>query len=435
MREEPDPDLRPSSPVERAMVARGWADVDLAERSGTQGTARAMSARLAAEKARALAWYDPPVADMVGPRMRAMYEGEANVTRYRKTVDYLKHGEVVYEVGIGRGFLATTMMRGAGLRGYRGVDLVARNVTATRAMLQANGLAEQADVREQDLYDLTRADVEEIGATLLVCCEVIEHTPDPELALRTLAQALPEGTDLLWSVPLLGRLEKVWGHTAIFGAARLQRMMADAGLIAHHVETVANTWVFVLASRTPDPSPRADSAVAGVTAPALIDLVESPVRSVTNIPPGSLERAASRWTHRVEAADVAGPPDGALRVRARGTAGGERSSYAGVAFTCPPDVVGARVEVTVPVPERMRSLHVEFRRDGQRTGRWNWDYARSSPVASEKTTFVVRPGPRGVHMRLAEGDSVGADTVEVFARAADTDGLIDFTLERWGWVR
>ncbi len=102
-----------------------------------------------------------------------------------------------------------------------------------------------------DLYDLTRDRLDELGATFVICCEVLEHVPDAEKALKVLADALPDGAELLFSVPLHGRLEGVWGHVSVFDAARLKQMLDGAGLYAHHVEPLANTWSLVVASRAP----------------------------------------------------------------------------------------------------------------------------------------------------------------------------------------
>ena len=95
--------------------------------------------------------------------------------------------------------LAQEGQRGAGLQflGNRlGIELEQRWVDATHTMLATNGLADRSSVDLGNLYDLTRADVEATGASLVVCCEVVEHVPDPDEAVRTLARALPEGTDL-----------------------------------------------------------------------------------------------------------------------------------------------------------------------------------------------------------------------------------------------
>lgn len=427
--------LLPDSFVERAMVARGWAEIDAAERLGVAGTERELRARYAPDRARAQEWFEAPGFAL----HREGYESATNVVRYRKTCDYLNEGESVYEVGIGKGFLALMMMREGKLGGYRGVDLVESNVRDTTHVLRENGFGDRANVGVQDLYDLTREDVDRAGATLLVCCEVIEHVPDPEGALRALADALPEGTDLLWSVPLLGRLEGIWGHTAIFGARRVQEMLTGAGLVAHHVEVVENQWAFVLSSRSARPSPRAEAAVRAITAPRVEDLVEPPARSVTNVAPSALERLDPSWTRRVDLEDVDPPEDvatahpGAICVEARPT-GTEGSRYGGVAIACPEGIRGIRVQLGVSDQERVSRLYVEFSRKGELLGRWTW---RVDTHRTKHTypTFVLRPGATGIALRRDRSTAAaeGADRVEVFMKLEDEEPA-RLTVVRWAWV-
>src|SRR3546814_1394904 len=100
------------------------------------------------------------------------------------------------EIGIGKGFLALMALKAGEIGAYRGIELVPSNVTATNETLAANGYAERATAEVGNLYDLTREMVAEHRTDLLICCEVLEHVPDPEAALKVLADALPEGTDL-----------------------------------------------------------------------------------------------------------------------------------------------------------------------------------------------------------------------------------------------
>jgi hypothetical protein len=122
------------------------------------------------------------------------------------------------------------------------------------------------------VYALERIEVAATGATVVVCCEVLEHLSDPEKALRALADALPDGADLIFSVPLYGRLEAVWGHCTVYDVARLRSMCEAAGLYVHHVEPLANTWNYVVASRGPEPSARVREAASRSwpTAPAML---------------------------------------------------------------------------------------------------------------------------------------------------------------------
>jgi 2-polyprenyl-3-methyl-5-hydroxy-6-metoxy-1,4-benzoquinol methylase len=86
----------------------------------------------------------------------------------------------VHEVGCGEGFLTTRLaQRGLGVRGS---DLSATAIKQARARAGEQGLAIPFQVA--DLYGLS-PDTD--AAELVICCEVLEHVPDPERALRTLA--------------------------------------------------------------------------------------------------------------------------------------------------------------------------------------------------------------------------------------------------------
>lgn len=437
----------PESPVERAMVARGWADIDLVERMGSTETRKQRVATLRSDVDRAQRWYTSPDTTSVPPSLVKMYESEANVVRYRRVVDYLTPGERVYEVGIGHGFLATMMLREGQLGGYRGVDYSPYCVSQTTKMLANNGLDEIGTVAEKNLYEVTRADIEAIDATLLVCCEVIEHVPDAEEALSTLARALPEGTDLLFSIPLIGRLEGVWGHTQIFGAARIHGMLEEAGLVAHHVEVLHDTWAVVLASTSPQPSPRAAKVLEAMGEIDTDRFMEPPFREMNNHAVTSLERADSAWTKRVNDVTVEpckvrdntkGSPLNGLRVTATPSIinagpGKGLSAYAGLAFAVPDETLGARIEVGIEDADAVQAMRVEWRRGGERIGLWVWKPSETTPKA-KYPTFLIGGGRKGAFLKRAPGSEIeGSDTVEVHVQAKGSKP-IDFRILRWAWV-
>src|SRR3546814_16372222 len=136
---------------------------------------------------------------------------------------------------------------------YRGIESFPSNVTATNETLAANGYAERATAEVGNLYDLTREMVAGHRTDLLICCEVLEHVPDPEAPLKVLADALPEGTDLLVSAPLRARLEGIWGHLAPSGVARVREIARSAGLPLHHDDPLAHPSAFILASHPAPP--------------------------------------------------------------------------------------------------------------------------------------------------------------------------------------
>jgi 2-polyprenyl-3-methyl-5-hydroxy-6-metoxy-1,4-benzoquinol methylase len=85
-----------------------------------------------------------------------------------------------FEVGCGEGELSLRLLR----RGVevRGCDLEADAVATANAQTSAAGYGVRFAVRS--IYDLADG---EIAADLLVCCEVLEHLPDPRAGLARLA--------------------------------------------------------------------------------------------------------------------------------------------------------------------------------------------------------------------------------------------------------
>jgi 2-polyprenyl-3-methyl-5-hydroxy-6-metoxy-1,4-benzoquinol methylase len=85
----------------------------------------------------------------------------------------------VHEVGCGEGFLA----RQLAADGYRvrGSDL--SPATITQARHHSAGIVPSIAFQVADLYRLEAA---RDAAELIICCEVLEHLPDPERALGTL---------------------------------------------------------------------------------------------------------------------------------------------------------------------------------------------------------------------------------------------------------
>jgi 2-polyprenyl-3-methyl-5-hydroxy-6-metoxy-1,4-benzoquinol methylase len=266
-------DREPSDPQEAAAVRAGWLLIDAYERLSTKAAAKVFGHELAAWQAYA----DDTLTDLASPEGRIMVDIEqspANRLRYRRTMDFAQPGDHVFDVGFGRGYLAAQLIWERGVARYRGIDIVDTWVADAHLLLEANGLAD-ADIGLEagDLFDLTREKIASTGAGLVICCEVLEHVPDAEHALRVLAEALPDGADLLFSVPLHGRLEQVWGHVTVFDVARLKHMLAGAGLYAHHVEPLANTWSLIVASRDPEPSARVRDASRRPTVSSSVPLV------------------------------------------------------------------------------------------------------------------------------------------------------------------
>lgn len=253
-------DREVSDPSEAAAIRAGWLLIDAYERLSRRAARRVFKAELAA-------WHqyaEDTIAVLNHPTSTSgahKVESRTNILRYRRMTDFAQPGDRVFDVGFGRGYLAAQLVKYRQVEAYHGIEVEPEYVPEARELFEANGLATaEIELEIGDLYDLTRDRIEATGANLVICCEVLEHVPDAEAALRTLADALPEGADLMFSVPLFGRLETTWGHVSVFDVARLKQMLDGAGLYAHHVEPLANVWSLVVASRDPARSERVRSA-------------------------------------------------------------------------------------------------------------------------------------------------------------------------------
>jgi 2-polyprenyl-3-methyl-5-hydroxy-6-metoxy-1,4-benzoquinol methylase len=124
-----------------------------------------------------------------------------------------------YEVGCGEGHLSLRLLH-RGLQ-VRGCDLDAP--VARKATEAASAAGFRAEFSVRSIYDLTPKDA---TADLVVCCEVLEHVPDPDSALRVLtALARPW---LLVSVPR----EPIW---RVLNVAR-GKYLASAGNTPGHIQ-------------------------------------------------------------------------------------------------------------------------------------------------------------------------------------------------------
>lgn len=406
--------------TEQGMVRTGWEYIDLLNKLGSGQSEKLLSRRWDAELERARREITKLTTDsLLSDHAINMYESPRNWTRFRRTLDYVRPGDRLFEIGLGYGYLAGLFNRDGKLDAYHGVDLVDTNVTKTAEVLELNGLGGPDNVSQTDLYDLTHERLDSFGATMVVCCEVIEHVPDPELALKTLADALPQDAELLISVPLLGRLEGIWGHVALFDAQRVRKMVTDAGLVVHAVEPVANTWVFVLASHQEGPSQRAAAAAVALSdTVATADADPHLATTIRAVDLGSDEIRPSRWTKRLKSSKLE-HVDGALHCELVGESGRyatEGGQYGGVAISANKPR-GLRIEIGMDEIDSVQAFYLDAYAGGERIARWKWDPAERRPQ-QDPATFVLRPGTKGVNFRPLQRaeDLTMADTFELFAQ-------------------
>ncbi|WP_028846043.1 MULTISPECIES: class I SAM-dependent methyltransferase [Thermocrispum] len=401
--------------MEKALVRAGWELVDVLGALGAGQSQRLFERRWTAERDRAERDLTPlKTGPSISGATERLYRSPANWTRFRRTIDFVRPGERLFEIGLGRGYLAGIFLRDGQVGAYHGIDLEPDNVSATRETLELNGLADRAEVRQGDLYDLTRDEVAEFGADLVVCCEVIEHVPDPEAAVKTLAAALPDDADLLISVPLLGRLENVWGHVALFDAQRIRAMVEGAGLTTHLVDVVDNTWAFVLASHRQGPNARAAAAAAASTDP-WADVPADPElpRALRRV---DLELAVpSRWNRRLAHSEVR-VQDGAVLCSFTGEDRSDGPGQYGGAAIPVADSLGIRLELALDDIDDVEVFYVDAYAESKRVARWKWEPGARRP-RSNPATFVLRKGRKGLNfVPLHVDDLSSADTYEVFAR-------------------
>lgn len=422
-------------------------DWDLVRRA--EGPRAPLADRVASELERGRRDYAPPEvgSDVVSDKVRRVQEDAYNRARLERIADVVLPGEELVEVGCGAGFVAARALA-AGAASYRAMDLEASCVRRTGRLLDALGHETRVrSIVEKDLYTLERGDLED--ASLVICSEVVEHVPDPELALETLGRALPEDADLLFTVPLLGRLEQVWGHLSIFTAERLQSMLKRAGLEALHVEPLADRWVLVVAGH-PGGSQRRTARVeqllaAGSRHPEVTRDEAPPAAPpqptrFDNVPLGSLDVSAVSSSRAAVEVTPPTPDEGSATatVTAAGSPLPWRRATGGLALSLADvdPVQGVRLELEVDSLADVTAVTVTF--PGAASGRsatWTWTPSRRDVQSHRRRTFSLRPG-RSITPFAAprSADLTGARRVEVTltvrpGRTAHLD------LSRIAWIR
>lgn len=347
----------------------------------------------------------------------AVITSGANQVRLARALDFAVPGDRILEVGVGFGYMTCLLLRDAAPRSYVGVDLTDARLDAVRQMIAANGLVDrQVRLEVMDLYDMTPEWMGRHDPDLIYLLEVLEHVPDAERALATLAASVREDAAILFSVPVYGRIEQCWGHVSIFDSARIRGMCADAGLVIHHVEVVHDTWAFVLATRSAMVPQRVLGLPVGPAADRQSDLVSG---QFVGVPPRSM---LPRGSAEVEVRGGTKLTVGSPAARIRGQVGG-------LAFPISGDL-RLRLELSFDQPYRIRRVRVNTRSEGGTIANaWTWD-CRVRPPRRGRRTYVLRPGRRsGPFKPAASSGDVGmrATTAEVIV---ETRGRTTLTVHR-----
>lgn len=158
-------------------------------------------------------------------------------------------GRTAFEIGCGEGELSLRLLA----RGWdvRGCDVEPDVVAEANQRAGDSGFGNRFALRS--IYDLAAA---EISADLLICCEVLEHLPDPQAALSRLAAQ--DAQHILLSVPrepiwrvlncARGKYLKDWGNTP--GHLQHWSRRAFLKLVSAHFEVLETRsplpWTMVL---------------------------------------------------------------------------------------------------------------------------------------------------------------------------------------------
>jgi 2-polyprenyl-3-methyl-5-hydroxy-6-metoxy-1,4-benzoquinol methylase len=391
-------------------VRQGFAALDGLERLDQAAARRLFKDRLEAEARRAASTL-PVLAKEPGatPQNYATMTSEANHTRVRRVLDFVATDDQILEIGVGFGYITGMLMRETAMRSYTGIDITKRQIAAARRVAKVyNAASIPVHLEVLNLYDLTAEWVDKHAPDLVLLLEVLEHVPDAEGALATVARSVREDAAILFSVPTNGRIEHVWGHVSIFDGTRIRAMCAEAGLVVQHVETIQDQWVFVLATKSSSVPARLIELIH--RSPALESDRALAIPRFIGIPTTAVTLQRNR---RAGKATLEHDRDGVAHL----TVGSRRSlrrQAAAVRFPVPGDL-RLRLELSFAEPSNVKSMEINFRgARGMRPVRWTWDCIRQ-PAASDRKTYVLWPGKRSGPFKALgvtdAGDAVAAEII------------------------
>lgn len=410
-----------------ALLERSWQLLDLLERLGSGPAQRLLRDTLHAEARHA----DERLAPLerwegLGERSHATYVGGNNHVRIARVLDFLEPGERVLDIGIGYGYLTSVLVRSGLVDHYCGIDLTERYIETAREGLRANGLAGEADVHLEvgDLYDLSEAWVADHAPSLVLLLEVLEHVPDTQAALSRLGAVLGPGVSVVFTVPMMNRLEGVWGHRSLFDRRRLTELCSGAGLTIQYVEPLHNVWTLVLATTSPEVPSRLFAAAAA-----------APSSEPTGAPPHdylfgdvSLDDGG-RPAEGGEGVELEKVGEG-LRCRIEAGEAGDRR---GLGFAANAPAV-LRLQVTYDQPAGIAAMVVDGYEGTQRVARWRWPLDVKTPAQGETVVHVIKPGSGGRFARVGPVEAHRIDRVELLAELKPEAEPVAFTLDRAAYV-
>lgn len=272
------------------VVAEQWEHVRTYQAIDERTAAVVFADDLAAAAERASASVEPllPWPSLPENQIGAFSDG-VDLIRLHRIRQLVGNGDRVLEIGTGRGYMTGVLLRDRSIPHYCGVDINPALIESVEQMAEVNSLdLSDHHLETKNLFDLTPEFVAEHDPDVVLLLEVVEHVPDPQAALSTVAAAIPDDAILVFSVPLLGRIEACWGHVSLFDDVQIKELCRAAGLHVHNVEVLQNHWVLIVAGR----KPLDDARLLSLHAPSSEEPTPSPTRdlairrlSLTEAPP------------------------------------------------------------------------------------------------------------------------------------------------------
>lgn len=190
----------------------------------------------------------------------ARYATGGSAVRIARLLDLVVPGSRILDIGVGHGYVGGVLLRDRAPDHYCGVDLRPAFIEHTRGTLAANGLADgPVELVASDIFDLDEAFWRRHEPDVVLMLEMLEHVTDPARALRAVAAAVEPGARVIFTVPLHGRLDSVWGHRSTFDRARLMRLCRYAGLAIEKAEPLQSTWALIAARASGTQPPQRDT--------------------------------------------------------------------------------------------------------------------------------------------------------------------------------